>query len=286
MPKGIFFDPFINNFVELNYSTIKMEKYIGYRAVDHAVGYAKFYNENIKPIPAHAKAGLEKSPYPAGQLPSVEQAPALLKSGYSELETGYTLERDGSLRVAVLTAMPGVAPYMWDWWFGWHGCKADRYKLWHPKAHRNAEWKDGRADLSYIGRTSMIEEYIGPRMEKASIRFVAPSALGFDAKSLENKSEVVLICARVGYTNLPLDFGWLVHQIRAVEGGSEMRSRFWMGGPHIHIRARGALPALVSKALQKLKRLPEKQAVDLLTHCSEEMNHLASFLPQLYTEFH
>jgi hypothetical protein len=94
----------------------------------------------------------------------------------------------------------------------------------------------------------------------------------------------VFICARLGYTRWPLDFGWLVHHLRAVPGGAEMRSRFWMGGPHIQLRVPW-LPVFFSKTLQKTVCLPERQAVELLTHCSEEMNHLARILPGLYAEF-
>ena len=264
-----------------------MKKYIGYRDQDRATAYAKFYDETIAPLPAHVAQVLGKPPLPPGALPPPEHARDLLRPGYTEAETGYTVEPDGSLRVAVLTAMPRVSPEMWDWWFGWHGSRDNRYKLWHPKMHRSAQWQDGRDDLAaYVGRTSMIEEYIGQSMERANIRFVSPAELGFDQQKLKDKRQVVVICARIGYTHLPLDFGWLVHQVRATEGGAEMRSRFWMGGPHIHLRMMGIPARWLSKLLQKVKRLPAQQAKDLLHHCSEEMNHLAAFLPELHSEFH
>lgn len=256
--------------------------YMGYRSEDYVYPYSKYYSENIAPLSGPVREALQHAPLPAGQLPPFENAALLTTAGYGAAETGYTLESDGSLRVAVLTRMPGVTPRMWDWWFGWHGSRADRYKLWHPKAHRSARWKDGRDDLEeYIGRSSLIEEYIGTSMEKATIRFIDPAELGIPPCDPE---QAVFICARIGYSRYPLDFGWLVHQVRVVEGGAEMRSRFWMGGPHIRLRFSGALPGLVSRILQKTVRLPEKQAIDLLSHCSEEMNHLAAFLPALYTE--
>ncbi len=268
-------------------SDSKTEKYIGYRKADYATPYSKFYDEPIAPLPAHVIKALGQAPYPAGSLPPFEKAPELLEAGYRELETGYTREPDGSACVAVLTAMPGVSPDMWDWWFGWHGSLANRYKLWHPKAHQHAEWKDGNQKLvAYVGRISMIEEYIGKKMEKANIRFIDPAELGFNPQKLENNKQVAVICARVGLTHFPLDIGWLVHQVRATEGGAEMRSRFWIGGRHIQLRAKGILLRFISKMLQKLYRLPEGQAGDLLTHCAEEMNHLAGFLPRLYSEHH
>jgi len=257
-----------------------MKKYIGYRETDHAAPWGKFLVEHVAPLLAEALEGLQKSPMPADHLPPLEQAADLLRPGYATVETGYAISPDGSQRVAVLTQMPGVSPAMWHWWFGWHGCLDNRYKLWHPAAHRAARWQDGRDDVAYIGRVSMIEERIGASMEAANIRFLNPAELGLPAQTAHE----VFICARLGYTRWPLDFGWLVHHVRAVPGGAEMRSRFWMGGPHIQLRAKW-LPGFFSKILQKTVRLPERRAIDLLTHCSEEMNHLARVLPGLYAEF-
>jgi glyoxylase-like metal-dependent hydrolase (beta-lactamase superfamily II) len=31
--------------------------------------------------------------------------------------------------------MPGVTGAMFEWWMGWHYMEAQRYKLWHPRAH-------------------------------------------------------------------------------------------------------------------------------------------------------
>ncbi len=264
-----------------------MEKYIGYKQPDFATAYSKFYDETIIPIaPTIAKA-LDKSPYPAGRLLPLDKASFLMADGYFEVENGYTMEADGSARVAVLTDMPNVTPQMWDWWFGWHGNQANKYKLWHPKAHLDAQWKDGNQDLeSYIGRTSLIEEYIGTKLEKAAIQFIEPTVLGFKTAGLTDKNKAVFICARLGYAHFPLDFGYLVHQIRQTKNGAEMRSRFWIGGEHIQLRMKGFVPNLISKFLRKVRRIPPKQAIDLLQHCSEEMNHLAAFLPQLYAQYH
>ncbi|NUO03054.1 MAG: hypothetical protein HUU01_20790 [Saprospiraceae bacterium] len=260
---------------------------MGYSAADHTMPYAKYYRESIAPIPEHVAAALRKGTLAAGMLAPLHRSPDLLLEGYAETETGYALEPDGGVSVSVLTQMPGVEPFMWDWWFGWHGSHANRYKLWHPKAHRDAVWEDGREDLvAYVGRVSLIEEYIGKKMAKAQIRFVAPEELGFDPLQLSDPKKTVIICARLGYSHLPVDIGWLVHQVRAVEGGSEMRSRFWMGGHHLQLRTHGRLSNLISKLLQKNVRLREHQATDLLVHCAEEMNHLSAILPELYTEFH
>jgi DAPG hydrolase PhiG domain len=264
-----------------------MEKYIGYKPADYTTQYARFYDETITSIAMSISKALNNSPYPSGKLLSLENVHFLMEEGYFEVENGYTMEANGSARVAVLTDMPNVSPEMWDWWFGWHGNLANKYKLWHPKAHLDAQWKDGNQEMEgYIGRTSMIAEYIGTKLEHAAIQFIEPTELGFKAADLMDKNKVVFICARIGYPHFPLDFAYLVHQVRATENGAEMRSRFWLGGEHIQLRMKGFMPNLLSKLLRKVKRIPEKQAIDLLTHCSEEMTHLAAFLPQLYAEFH
>ena len=261
-------------------------KYMGYRAQDQTTPYAYFYQDITAVATPEAERALDTGAAPAGSLPPVEGAVGLAQLGYMALETGYTLETDGSARVAVLTPMPGVAPFMWDWWFGWHGSHDNRYKLWHPKAHRSAVWQDRGQQWGYIGRVSQIEEYIGTALERANIRFVNPSELGFSKNQLADPAQTVFICARLGYTRLPLDFGWLIHQIRATPAGAEMRSRFWMGGPYIQIRGNNWVASQLSALLRRLYRVREAQARDLLRHCSEEMQHLASFLPDLYAQEH
>ena len=258
------------------------DTYLGYKSNDYTTNYAKYYDETIAPAPMSVAKALNQSPYPTGTFPPLSKITDMMQSDYASVETGYSIEADGSVHVAVLTKMPHVLPKMWDWWFGWHGDLSNKYKLWHPKMHLSAEWQDGQGDTGqYIGRTSMIEEYITPnKLEKANIRFIPPSEL-----CLTNDEKQVFICARVGYTHFPMDMGWLVHQVRSTtEGGAEMRSRFFLAGQNIQLRMRGWLPKMLSKGLQKVGRLPKDQAHYLLIHCAEEMNHLAAFLPELYAK--
>ncbi len=256
-------------------------KYLGFRQKDFAASFSKFYDENVAPVKAEILTSMQVKI----SLPSLaEAAQNLTQNGHNEYETGYELLPNGEQRVAVLTTMHDVTPPMWSWWFGWHGCRDNRYKLWHPKAHVAAAWQDRKDDTAYIGRTSQIQEYIGETLEKANIRFFEPTELNFSEKYIADNEEVAVICARLGLTTFPLDFGYLIHQIRKTEQGAEMRSRFFMGGEHIAIRSNSFFAKSISKLLQKYYRLPEQQAIDLLTHCSEEMNHLAKVLPKLYQE--
>lgn len=259
------------------------ESYIGYRPPDYQLPFASYFAATAVPQPSTAiVAAVQQGAHAPGSLPPLATVSALLNPGYVPIECGYTLEADGSARLAILTPMPGVQPLMWHWWFGWHGDQDAKYKLWHPQAHVSAVWKDGgTGTVEYIGRTSHIQEYIGKTLEKAAIQFIEPTALGLPDAS----NEQLFICARVGFSDFPLDYGWLVHQVRAVAGGAEMRSRFWIGGEQIAFKSNNLLGEMVSGLVQKVKRVNAQQAADLLTHCSEEMHHLATFLPALYAEF-
>ncbi len=272
----------------MNQSNNNQTKYLGYKTTDFETKYAKYYNETIDSVPMPIAEALNQSPYPMGSLPPLSKVRDMLKDGYENIETGYTCEADGSLHVVVLTKMPNVSPKMWAWWFGWHGDLSNKYKLWHPRMHVSAVWQDGEGDMGqYIGRTSMIEEYIVPnKLEKANIRFISPTELGFQATDIADTNQNVFICARLGYTHYPIDFGYLVHHIRPTEGGAEMRSRFFMGGKYIQLRMQGWLPNVLSKLLQRVVRLPKKQGHYMLVHCAEEMNHLSAFLPKIYTDYH
>ena len=128
----------------------------------------------------------------------------------------------------------------------------------------------------------MISEYIGSSMLRAAIQFVTPSTFGLPAAD----DSVVPICARVGSSDVPVDAGWLIHHIRPTEGGSEMRSRFWLGGPYIAVRsAPGVANRVVRPVVSRIIGATEDYARNLMVHCAQEMNHLAGFLPALYEQF-
>jgi len=79
---------------------------------------------------------------------------------------------------------------------------------------------------------------------KLAIQFVEPKMLGFNGIG-----DGVAICARLGSTVVPVDFGWLVHHVR---------SRFWMGGRHVSLRSR---KSLADKALRTDKVLRSDKAL-------------------------
>jgi hypothetical protein len=218
-------------------------------------------------------------------------AQRLFEPGPHEMETGYGRSPDGSVFVSVLTDMPGVSPAMWDWWFGWHGDEPQRYKLWHPQAHLYAKWNrppvaTAKSDRDrYLGRTSIVDEYIGSKLSRLAIRFLPVQDLGISTADIADRSQATAICARVGLADMPMDAGFLIHQVRATSSGSQMRSRFWIGGPHLAVRGGNKASAAILRQFGRVKTFPEAQARDLMVHCSQEMSHLAGFLPRLWADY-
>ncbi len=253
--------------------------YLGYRPGDADTPWGKYFDPQMATLPSHVVVALEHGPQADQTLLGFDSAASILDDGYQQTENGYGTLRGGGFHVAVRTDMPGVTPAMWDWWFGWHGSDSRRYKLWHPRAHASAHWGDDGPDGRYVGRTSIIEEYLGSAYTKGAIQFLEPSALGLDASRLGGD---VAVCARLGSSELPVDIGWFIHHVRATPDGAEMRSRFWMGGPFIGVRGGNRLADSVIRPVAA-RQLPQPR--DLLVHCAQEMNHLAARLAAIHAEF-
>ena len=284
------------------YST--QPRYLGYHQNDSDRPFARYFTPAVRPIQDHVRDSLLAGQSPAEYGYEVDDAPRRLAArGYHDMETGWTRTASGALVVSCLTDMPGVTAAMWDWWFGWHGTDSARYKLWHPGAHQfSAMAEDRNADRSltdrqrFIGNVSFVDEYIGATLNRLAIRFVDPVALGF-----AEHPGTTHICARVCLTDLPVAVGWLIHQVRPTEHGSEMRSRFFLGHPEVFdlpnsavshpIAGRVLTHRATRRALTPAVNLAAKHAAGsqvghyLLHHCASEMHHLAAFLPQLYAEF-
>lgn len=258
------------------------EHYLGYRGADADTPWGHHFDPELRPLHPHVVEALSFGPQAQPLLTDRDDVAAFVAAGAEATEDGYAVCRDGSIRVAVRTPMPGVSPAMWDWWFGWHGSDSRRYKLWHPRAHVSAEWADHGSDGSYVGRTSLVREYLGSTFAYAAIQFVSPAAFGIDHLPEGD----VAICARLGDATKPVDVGWLVHHVRPTADGAEMRSRFWLGGSHIAVRGDRPAQALLDRAAQAVATRvlgPSAQsAAELMIHCSQEMTHLAAFLPELH----
>ena len=277
---------------------------LGLDEVEQRRPFARYFRPTVRPLQEHVRDALLWGRAPRELGYEVDEVVRRLSApGYQGLETGWTRTDRGTLLVSCLTDMPGVTAAMWDWWFGWHGTDSARYKLWHPEAHLHSSVAEDRsADRSlthrerYVGNVSYVDEYVGGTLNRLTIRFVDPERLGFT-----DRAGTTHVCARVGLSDLPVGAGWLVHQVRPTEDGSEMRSRFFLGDPEVldipahavsvpsvarvltHPVGRVALAPVVS--LVARSRTRDHVGHDLLHHCAAEMNHLARFLPELHAEF-
>lgn len=266
------------------------ERYQGYREADRNLPYARYMAPRTTPAPAvvaDAYAGPALAPE---SIPGFDAITTdLASTGYSTIETGYGRRADGVTFVAVRTVMPRVTAAMWDWWFGWHSTEAARYKLWHPDAHLYADLAEDRTSLDipdkakYIGNTTFVDEYVGPKLQQLGIAFRDPIAHGFDVPA-----DQTIVFGRVGSSIAPVDLGWLAHQVRPVDGGAEMRSRFFLNLRGLHVPDVKQAACAVGRGASVDPTdlvLGLDLARDLLLHCGQEMNHLAGFLPELYAEF-
>lgn len=196
---------------------------------------------------------------------------------------------NGQLVVACTTEMPGVSSAMWDWWFSWHSYTSERYQLWHPKDHVAASLAEDRRHVDsirdrWVGNTSYVDEYIGGHMQKLAIRFVEPTSVGFDQTRLDEAG--VAICARTALRRERLAAGRLVHLVEDTTDGGRMHSRFLLGDSASELPVVGPLVTrLVNTERVRRSRLPDEMGTSLLLHCAQEMNHLASILPDLHEQF-
>jgi hypothetical protein len=119
-------------------------------------------------------------------------------------------------------------------------------------------------------------------VHRLAIGFHPMESFGLPALS---PPEGTAICARTVDRIRKSEGGCLVHLITPNANGSVMRSVFWLG------QIRNLLPvvgpfisSLANRAAVRRAVIPDQFLLDLFEHCSEEMNHLAKFLPRLYRD--
>ncbi|OLR93390.1 hypothetical protein BJP25_17480 [Actinokineospora bangkokensis] len=269
-------------------------RYLGYKPADLAKPYAKYMRSSTLPAQQQVVDAYFGDPVPSDRIPTFDRLAAdLNRADHSPVETGYGTLPDGrTVWAAALTRMPGVTAAMWDWWFGWHSGESARYRLWHPDAHayagllRDTTTAPGLTDRQrYIGNTSYVDEFIGGQLEQLAISFLDPAGAG-----LRTSDTTTVVYGRVASAQLPIALGYLAHQVRPVAGGAEMRSRFYLNIPGL--TSVDALAALAAHnrgegpALAQPLPFTAEFGRSLMEHCGREMNHLASFLPALYADYH
>jgi len=262
---------------------------------DHAIQLTEEHDLSpfrrpMQPIPARVQDALARGVRSA-TVPSVDDPNVLLdiSTGGDGLADDIVRLPNGQLVVACLTEMPGVSAAMWDWWFSWHSYTSERYQLWHPDDHVAASLdQDRRTEPSirnqWVGNTSYVDEYIGGELQKLAIRFVEPASVGLDQARLDTIG--VAICARTVLRKERLAAGRLIHLIEDTDAGSRMHSRFLLGDGESEMPVIGPLITRLSNTQAvRRSRLGDEVGEALLLHCAQEMNHLASILPELHARF-
>jgi hypothetical protein len=273
---------------------MKRDKYLGMRPGDlDGKPYAKYWNPEMGPMQRQVQRALLHGAEAAELGFPVTDADQLLEPGYLPLENGFTRLENGQVFVAALTKMPGVTSEMIDWWFGWHYMESQRYKLWHPRAHvlngaeRMIGDDPGLSDREkYLHNPNHISEYVGAELLDIEIAFSEASDF-LDVSRFEAADVGTAVCGVVSYQNSPLVFGIIIHLIRETAGGCEMRSRFWLGKIELKgVPAARILNKLAGCRFVARRAVPIEQGRDMVVHCAVEMNHLASFLPDLHADYH
>ncbi|MBR4953134.1 MAG: FAD-binding protein, partial [Oscillospiraceae bacterium] len=155
----------------------------------------------------------------------------LFDPGYLPMELGYCNLPDGTAVLANITQMPGVTPEMFDFWFAWHGTNPMCYKIWNPQQHYSCKTlnMDKAMDKSlslkerYWDTTHDIFEDVGNGPGPVMINFRNPVDIGFAPEKLKDFKGTI-VCS--GIEKSP---SIMCHFLRPVEGGCELRSRFWIG---------------------------------------------------------
>jgi hypothetical protein len=138
----------------------------------------------------------------------------------------------------------------------------------------------------YLHNPNHVTEYVGGDLLDISITFSEASDF-LDASRFEAAGVGTAICGVVGLQNAPVIFGLLIHLIRKTEDGCEMRSRFWLGKIELKgVPAVGVLNKVTGSRFVAKRAVPIEQGRHMVVHCAVEMNHLASFLPDLYADYH
>lgn len=255
--------------------------------------YAKFWTPEMRPLQPQVHDAVVHGNFASGLGMELEDASQLLKSGYLPIENGYTKLASGKHLIACRTQMPNLTGEMLEWWMGWHYMEPQRYKLWHPQAHLNngtAEMAGDNPGLSNREKyqtSHFVHEYMGNDAAEVTITFSPASEYFSDVEDPYSDEVTALVCGRIALRKPNLTIGHVIHQIRQIDGGAEMRSRFWMGRPEFGSYGKNDLRnRLVGSRLVSNLATPANFARDVLVHCGMEMNHLSSFLPNLYHENH
>jgi len=257
--------------------------------------YSKYYYLPLAEPNAELKAAREMPPIDPSEAQMPQNINDFLNPGYFEVETGYCILPNGAGYVAVNHKMPGVTADMVNWWVAWHSLEDLRYKIWYPPGHKKVSVNQRAkkrildpstpAPLKFQGITHQVVEGISStQVSHIWINFLTPEDMGFDMKRFHSPN-VETVFGGFGVNAGPSDDpppsfvrggSFMMHFIRAIPGGIEYRTRFWIGYRMVNRVPVCILPPGVV--------LPVNMPRGLFQHNIDEFSNLRSFLPQIYEE--
>lgn len=243
--------------------------------------YYKYYLQDMAKVDPTAQKKMAQAPIDPKDATPVQDRNDLLKPGYLKTEVGYCQMPDGTAFMANHLKMPNVTAEMLHWWFAWHGLESMRYVIWNKDDHYDVVVKNGtEAQLKdqsipmaerIYGVSHTVTEDTGFGPEKIDINFKNPVDLGYDPQLLA-QSDSDIVAAANGETAL------MLHVVRPVDGGIELRSRFWLGW-NVDLQTHQPVRVIPDDA-----KIDGEVAKRLGLHNIKEMTNLAQILPSLYAE--
>ena len=238
---------------------------------------------------------------------SFENRSNIFLPGEQSVEIGYCAMPDGTGFVANRTFFPNATPEMINWWMNFYPLKDENASAWLPNAHLTSFVKDPYLHSDECGNSlatrSWNKEHYPTEgltsLEESGVcclRFYSPQEFGLDMHKVLISPSTVFLCAsalffgdslimfgeekakeiREKSPDAKVPFNLLIHAIRPVPGGCEMRSRFWVG--------KGLDNGKVIKTMPESMK-PEMISWVMLRHTIQEMSNLASFLPEIYNKY-
>lgn len=255
---------------------------------DRKKSYFKYYEADVYYGEQEKYDKISKEPGDNSKALHIKNRNDLFTPGELPGEFGWWLMDDGTALIANQTFLPGVTGEMFDWWFTWHPIDRLRYACWDNEDHYDVYLEDpARAlDMSlsirerHWGSVHNVWEDIGTgKADLLRIHFRRPGEMGYDEGKIDTDACNALICANcqsIGSGDVPDMPVVMTHFLRPVEGGSELRSRFWFGWQIIDGEAVKCIPDAV--------KVPSFVPLSLLNHNVKEFSNLGRILPSIYEE--
>lgn len=263
-----------------------MGKKVPVRNEDKLKSYYDFYTRDIYCGEQEKYDCITKEPLDNALALRIQNRNDLFKNGDLPCEFGWWSLEDGTALIANRTFFPGVTGEMFDWWFAWHPIDRLRYACWDSEDHYDVYLDDPlravNPNLSirerHWGSIHNIWEDIGTgTTDLLRIHFMRPRDMGYDESKIDTDACNALVCANVkilGGEEMPDIPVVMTHFLRPVQGGSQLRSRFWFGWQIIDGKAVKSIPDGV--------RIPSVGPICLLNHNVKEFSNLSKILPELY----